>query len=153
MDEVISIGSSDGNNERSSFMPPPDKDNRLYAIGEGMKAAWIDSPYKWVRRQGSSYSTPVAAGIAAVVLGCVLVHKKTMARTFQIIRRRRGMLAVFSLMTKWNDKEKRDYGCIRPELLFNDGTDDATSTEDTCSNGTCHILYNIKSIASKIYVD
>jgi subtilisin family serine protease len=71
--QVICIHSSDGNGNPSSHNPPETPDCNLAVLGEGIAAAW--PRHLQTTRQdglqvasGSSVATPIAAGIAALIL-------------------------------------------------------------------------------------
>ncbi|KAI9782134.1 MAG: hypothetical protein M1839_005481 [Geoglossum umbratile] len=68
--QVICINSTDAFGNLSAFNPPPTPDRTLSIIGEGIEAAW---PTKLTAddtllASGTSVSTPIASGIAALVL-------------------------------------------------------------------------------------
>ena len=70
--QVLSIRSASGLGERSSASPAPsDGDDNFMILGEGIKAAWplhLNKGYLTRYVSGSSFATPVAAGIASLVL-------------------------------------------------------------------------------------
>ncbi|KAH6987025.1 hypothetical protein EDB80DRAFT_881462 [Ilyonectria destructans] len=75
MDEVISVGSTDGNSKASDFVPTLQPGKRLCAIGEGINAAWISegkrSDSTMAQKAGTSYATSVAASVAAMIVDFV----------------------------------------------------------------------------------
>jgi subtilisin family serine protease len=71
MGQVISINSSDGYGSKSRFTPfPKDNDDNFSTIGEALEVAWpINLAEGGLRMtSGTSLATPIAAGIAALVL-------------------------------------------------------------------------------------
>ena len=63
-DHVFCINSCDGNGNKSSFTPNPTTGKKAYSIlGEGIFAAQASS-----RISGTSYATPIAAGLAASLI-------------------------------------------------------------------------------------
>ncbi|KAK2003322.1 hypothetical protein LX36DRAFT_723681 [Colletotrichum falcatum] len=105
---VIGISSTAGNGDASPFNPA-EKDAHpvLYAFGEGVPvdAAAPRDPEKPVTEyvSGTSYATPVAAGLAAKLLGCVRMIAEAALRgedralyshVPRDLGRMRGMLAI-----------------------------------------------------------
>lgn len=120
LDEVISVGSTDGNN-KSDFLPSLGPGKRLCAIGEATEAAWIcttGKPHKTlVRKAGASYATPVAAGVAAMVLDLVWLLRNEYKYECQTHRTKRGMLAVFGHMLVGEERDPGKH--LAPWKLFN----------------------------------
>lgn len=80
---VIGVSSTDGNGLASSFNPSDkDIDSILYAFGEGfpVKVAAPDDPRRFATKHvsGTSYAAPVAAALAANLLGCVRMVIETL---------------------------------------------------------------------------
>ncbi|KAK2032675.1 subtilase [Colletotrichum zoysiae] len=105
---VIGISSTTGNGDVSSFNPP-EKDAHpiLYAFGEGVpiEVAASRNPEKLITKyvSGTSYATPVAAGLAANLLGCIRMLVETTlqgedralySHVPRDLEQMRGMLAV-----------------------------------------------------------
>lgn len=81
-ESVICIHSTDGNGTPSSFTPPAsDSDMNFAVLGEAVQSAWPKAlppirripplpPYgkTTLRKAGTSFATPIAAGIAATLL-------------------------------------------------------------------------------------
>jgi hypothetical protein len=65
VDKVISISASDSDGNASGFNPTSSPD-RICTLGEAVPSCVAD-----VSRSGTSFSTPIAAAIAAIVLGFV----------------------------------------------------------------------------------
>ncbi|KAI0543459.1 subtilase [Xylaria curta] len=104
---VIGISSTDGSGDASSFNPSDkDVDPILYAFGEGVPVEATDpgNPDNYVTQyvSGTSYATPVAAALAANLLGCVRMIMATLPKEDRTIynhilidlQRLDGMLAV-----------------------------------------------------------
>jgi len=74
LDDVICIGSTDGKGNKSSFTPGPypEKKYSYYStLGEGVESSWprhLNKDKGVERKSGTSYATPIAAGIAATIL-------------------------------------------------------------------------------------
>ncbi len=71
-DRVICINSSTAHDERSSFSPRGIAGaSNLSTIGENVEAAWppgLNGGQPWMKMSGTSCATPIAVGIAALVL-------------------------------------------------------------------------------------
>ncbi|KAL7893482.1 hypothetical protein HDV64DRAFT_288924 [Trichoderma sp. TUCIM 5745] len=102
MDEVIAVGSTDGLGNKSSFTPNPKHGKLLCAVGECIESSWPsallshddeDPP----RKSGTSFATPIAAGVAAMILDYMWTFKddKGFKSLVPKLLTRRGMLAVF----------------------------------------------------------
>ncbi|KAL6693875.1 peptidase S8/S53 domain-containing protein [Trichoderma pleuroticola] len=69
---VIAVHATDGSGEGTKFNPNPESELNLSTLGENIKMRWSDpvnpGQRKNVHISGSSFSTPIAAGIAANVL-------------------------------------------------------------------------------------
>jgi len=119
LDEVISVGSTDGEHKKSSFVPTklgPGK--RLCAIGEALEAAWIKpttadsnriAHCTQQRKAGTSYATPIAAGIAATIMDLIWSDRAEHSHQCQILRTNRGMMAVLERMVERGEGDTYDY--------------------------------------------
>lgn len=152
MDEVISVGSTDGLGNISSFTPNPDYGKILCVVGECIESSWppallSDPDADLPRKSGTSFATPIAAGVAAMVLDYMWTFKdsKSFKSDIPKLLTKRGMLAVFKthMVKSYNS---HDY--LIPWRLFNlrnsepemDGSSDegngATAKDKTPSQKT-----------------
>lgn len=95
-----------------------------------------DVPCDWVTGQlvksGCSVATPIVASIAAMIIwfvSCRTASFGNVVNVQELIRTRRGMLSVFSLMTQ-DQEQLRRY--LAPWQLFKEG--------DTSGMGTVHTI-------------
>jgi hypothetical protein len=187
MDEVITVGATDGLLKLSDFVPTPGPGKRLCAIGEAIEGAWIRQGQGQggdrrgghatrVRRAGTSYATPVVAGVAAMVMDFVWADRRatqnvepstaeraeqraevgTAARTagtggrgryeHRTLRTKRGMLAVLGLMIKRAGTESEEH--LVPWRLFTKEKDQSTVIGQTRSG----ILEEISVCLRNVYM-
>jgi Subtilase family len=122
--EVICVYSADGEGNGSHFNPSPENNMALSVVGEAVESSWLEN--KTVRESGTSSATPIAAGIAGILMDYLLFVRKgnwTEEHTFiaNKIKRPHGMLKVmkshlcterqgFHFLTPWElfCKEKKD---------------------------------------------
>jgi hypothetical protein len=69
--DVIRINSADGDGVPSGFNPDAEVGRRICTLGEGVPSCQPDpdDPLQMIHRSGTSFATPIAAAIAAIVLG------------------------------------------------------------------------------------
>jgi subtilisin family serine protease len=134
-DHVICINSTNGRNKRSEFSPKGQPHRRNFsALGEYVKAAWPltesekqgsgSQEAEWEkRRNGTSCATPIASGIAALVLEySIQVQSQSPEanvgiRNAEALKRLAGMTKVMSkCMTEGN--EDRSYNHLKPWQLL-----------------------------------
>jgi len=116
---VIGVNSSDGKGNRSGFSPTArtNADN-FCTVGEGVESFWPDASGDWTKviKSGTSYATPIAAGLAGSLLDYAKLKMELGEAEINLLRRSKGMRAVFNLM---KDKEKRDgYDFVAPWWLW-----------------------------------
>lgn len=123
MDEVISVGSTDGLGNKSSFTPNPKHGKLLCAVGECIESSWppvllSEDNEDLPRKSGTSFATPIAAGVAAMVLDYMWAFKdsKGFKSLVPKLLTRRGMLAVFKTHMV---ESYGSYDYLVPWRLFN----------------------------------
>ncbi|RDW89522.1 hypothetical protein BP6252_01554 [Coleophoma cylindrospora] len=129
---VISIRSVTGRNILSNFSPrpvPSSPDRNFMTLGEGIKAAWSSTsslgqpnPIKYV--SGTSFATPLAAGIAACVLDFSIQEDFDNGSKAKVEEMHRdtlwtcsGIRKIFEYMADTSAAE--NYRIILPAQLFN----------------------------------
>lgn len=99
-DNVICIHSTAADGVPSRFNPPPDCNDNFATIGEAVESAWPselcdkevnDCCVAW--KSGTSYATPIAAGIAAFLLQYAAENLDE--ADVRLLKRPRGLRAVF----------------------------------------------------------
>jgi Subtilase family len=118
--EVICIYSTDGNGNTSHCNPTHLKNSGYHfaTLGVGVKSAWpkhLHEKSEGERRMtGTSFATPIAAGIAACILEFARMHKIE-DDLYKVLRSREGMQEVFAqhLVDK-----RGDLHYIHPWKLF-----------------------------------
>ncbi|KAF3287640.1 hypothetical protein TWF970_007351 [Orbilia oligospora] len=127
--QVISIRSASGQSVRSNASPiASDGDDNFMTLGEGIEAAWPSdlndgNPTRYV--SGTSFATPVAAGIAALILefsvqqGKVKGDSNLEAADRAILWSHRGVRKIFQVMSTIVDRDnKPDCRMVYPWGLF-----------------------------------
>ncbi|KAF3220278.1 hypothetical protein TWF679_009657 [Orbilia oligospora] len=127
--QVISIRSASGQSVRSNASPiASDGDDNFMTLGEGIEAAWPSdlndgNPTRYV--SGTSFATPVAAGIAALILEFSIQQGKLKgdsnleAADRAILWSHRGIRKIFQVMsTIVNRDNKPDCRMVYPWGLF-----------------------------------
>jgi len=117
-DQVICVNSTDGHGNPSKFNPSPVTGRNLSVLGEDVLSSWpVKLKGGMQRKSGTSYSTPIAAGIAAIVID--YARQKMQEREQFSIKKLstpRGMQAVLSLMSE----HRLGYQYLAPWELFNE---------------------------------
>ncbi len=115
--EVVCVHSFDGAGNPSAFTPGANKDQTLAVLGEAIESAWperLPSPragHRYV--SGTSCATPIAAGIAAVVLDYARAFLSD--EEWLELRRVGGIRRLFDRMTH---SRTHGYSYIRPWQMF-----------------------------------
>ena len=126
LESVISVR---GTSHNGSFVPQYNP--ATWSHNYGMKAYGTISqnvPCDWtagkLKKSGCSVATTIMAAIAAVIIrfvSCEEAHFNDIENAQELIRTRRGMLSVFSVMTDYQKKQTRLY--VAPWQLFGNGDD------------------------------
>ncbi|KAI0437238.1 hypothetical protein F4803DRAFT_556191 [Xylaria telfairii] len=121
---VICIHASDGKGNKGGMNPTPiaNRDN-FATLGVAVPSRWKG---KEVWKTGTSFATPIAAGIAANVLEFAYnrcVNLKPRRR--KLLHQKRGMQAIFRRMTE----ERDGYDFIHPARLWKDWQDPKTERD------------------------
>lgn len=125
INEVIGISSTDGNGQHSIFNPHDDGSNTIfYALGEAVEVACpshVRKPRNKTRVSGTSFANPIAAGLAANVLGYAKLavrnmdaanEREALVNIPDRLKYKDGMKAVFKhRMTMMNSSDKP---CLLP---------------------------------------
>jgi hypothetical protein len=117
------IGAADGLGAPSTFNPPCDGEETYSALGEAVMGAYpahcllreSGTPELWIRRDGTSIATPVAAGIAALLIDY----------TWQFMDRGNGAESYENMRKLLIEMSKstvgKDYRYLAPWYLFEAG--------------------------------
>ena len=117
-DQVICVNSTDGQGNPSKYNPSPVIGRNLSVLGEDVLSSWpLHFRIGMQRKSGTSYATPIAAGIAAVVLDYARQKMQPNDRyAISKLRTPKGMQAVLSLMCK----DRGGYRYLAPWEFFNE---------------------------------
>jgi len=112
---VICIHASDGYGTPAEFNPTPESGDNFSTVGIAIDSAWKGKP---VLRSGTSFATPVAAGIAANILEFARTHLTREDDNAQFLYSYRGMRHIllamspersnYNFMSFWNVFPERD---------------------------------------------
>lgn len=117
--EVICINSTDGEGNPSPFNPSPKEDKNFSTLGEAVLSSWPRSVQQ--RMTGTSFATPIAAGIAAVTMDYMEQKRRGWSEendryVAKKIKTRGGIIAVFD---KHLSDPRSGFRFLCPWLFFN----------------------------------
>lgn len=117
--EVICVNSANGLGRPSDYNPGEAQEGRnLCALGEAVKSSW--PKLRQQRKSGTSFATPIAAALAAVVLDYTQQNMLESDKfTVSKLRMRKGMLKV---LVELMSHKRSDYYYLDPGKLFNERT-------------------------------
>ncbi|KAE9364083.1 hypothetical protein N431DRAFT_120568 [Stipitochalara longipes BDJ] len=124
---VICIHATDGYGNQAFFNPSKEGEDNFATLGVAIESRWEN---RTVIKSGTSFATPVAAGIAANVLQFAKNHKMS---KYKLLCCYRGMREMF----KWMSLQRGDYEYVSPWKVFR--PQDSAQVED-----------NIKEICDKM---
>ena len=129
-DHVICVNSTDGRDNKSAFSPKGEagRDN-FSVVGERVEAAWPmagiqngNQKEKEQQRQqnGTSCATPIAAGIAALILEYTIQIESQMGLEITNVKRIRGCRGMSRVMWECMTHKKTDhhYNELKPWFLL-----------------------------------
>jgi len=121
--EVICVFSTDGNGNGSRCNPTPMEHAgpNFATLGEGVNSAWpifvSEDAAPERRMTGTSFATPIAAGVAACILEFAIMNDMSDGH-YRLLRRPQGMQKIFALHLA-TERQKLHY--IHPWKLFGKG--------------------------------
>jgi len=158
LDEVISVASTTGDHRRSKFVPDLRVGKRLCAIGEAIEAAWIDktgsglsSHSTTTRKAGTSYATPIVAGVAAMTMDLVWSVKEEHEYLCQVLRTNRGMLSVLEEMI-WRNEEQ-NIQCLLPWKFFNTPKWKILGGKESTAGMAAYIRFTLFDTLNHVYIN
>jgi hypothetical protein len=122
--DVICVHSGDGYGNPSAFTPAPSDNMRIMVLGECVTSAWpphLESDDGQQMMSGTSCATPIAAGIAALILEYALGFLKP--DEWRKLCRTDSMRRV--LLAMGDRPEGSGYSWIRPWAWFEPNCDEA----------------------------
>ena len=117
--EVICINSTDGEGNQSHFKPSAEKFKNFSTVGENVLSSWARSLPK--RMSGTSFATPIAAGVAAIVMDYMeqKSHAWPPGDGQYIARRIRTRGGIVKIFEKHLSDNRGDFRFIWPWKFFN----------------------------------
>jgi subtilisin family serine protease len=114
MTGVICVNSADADGEPSKFNPTLDASRNFSILGENVPSAWVKTQKEDTsiekdekRMSGTSMATPIAAGVAALVLEFAMQNDLADSTTNELLKkqlkwlkRNDAMMAIFSFMSE-----------------------------------------------------
>jgi len=121
---VFCIGAADGKGNSSAFNPPFLGEEKYSALGEAVTGASLDQGY--VRKDGTSTATPVAAGIVAILID--------FSRQFMDLETAEIYEFLRKLFIKMSEGTvEQTYRYLAPWYLFGAGKDTKEIIRTTCA--------------------
>ncbi|KAJ6031362.1 hypothetical protein N7540_002094 [Penicillium herquei] len=122
---VICVHSGNGRGKPSSFTPSPQDGMRVMVLGESVKSAWPENLPGGGEKtmDGTSCATPIAAGIAALILDYANVFLAP--EQWAKLRRVDSIRRLFDNMKDPNAREKDGYWWIKHWEWFDSRQDEA----------------------------
>lgn len=131
--QVICVNSCDGSLFRSRFNPSPKADTNIAIIGECLEAAWpmhlCQGDKQTALKSGTSIATPIAAGIAALVLEYAR-QRGPKVDTPDNLRHCDEVRKVLRYMVRDHESQ---FHCLFPSRLFYRKSGDTTFYPVICS--------------------
>ncbi|KAL8349219.1 hypothetical protein RB601_001978 [Gaeumannomyces tritici] len=127
---VIAVHASDGIGGAGGINPPLQAGDNFMTLGMGvemMRREWNDSggrlrpKYKSVRRSGTSFATPIAAGLAATAMDLSLRVDLVTRRTREQLRQPVEMAKMLRLMSTGGAADSGGYRYVAPWHLWRPG--------------------------------
>lgn len=124
-DGVICVHSTDGHGNSSPFNPTAlDRTNNFSVVGENIKAGWPSpNPDKLGGTKymsGTSFATPVAVAIAALLVGFVSQRKPEHTGRVVSLKSPTGIKAIFEASS---ERRNGKYDVVNPVKAFGEGTE------------------------------
>jgi uncharacterized protein YbaA (DUF1428 family) len=141
--DVFCIHSATSDGNPSSFNPTADANDNYSVLGE-----FVEAPHKGTateRLSGTSVATPIAAGIAALVLDFARQKKsedqRKVVREPRKLRTKEGMDNVFAKMVdpRMKGRSNAEYFNLQPWHLLGLRENEAEDFDDTCDRVSIYI--------------
>lgn len=117
-DDVICINSTDGVGNPSLFNPSYREGKNFSTVGEAVLSSWLGKVQQ--RKTGTSYATPIAAGIAAVAMDYMEHKRRVWSKADDLylankIKTRKGIVTVFNKHLSYS---RNDFRFLCPWRFF-----------------------------------
>lgn len=147
-DNVICVYATDGDGNKYSKNPTPQKNKNNFAVlGDSVEALWPpltpQGAVRKVRKSGTSTATPICAAVAGIVLTAMRQNEESYVSSFNDSKQERerrkyrrkvdalgkasGMASVFKLMVG-DDGMRDEYQFIAPWRVLEDSNRSRTTT-------------------------